>query len=105
MDHILRDTTRDELHNVVAQHKRRAILAKRILGVITLLEDFVGPSDSMWTRRPRTGKVFRAPWHLDARSLGCNLLPLAISIIAATEGKPAGVEGGAMCHRRAIDRK
>ena len=87
MDHILRDTAGDERHDVVAQHKRSTILAKRSLGVTTLPEGPVGPSDSIRTRIPRTGKeVFRAPWHLDARSSECNLMPLVISIIVVKEG-------------------
>ena len=88
VDHIFGDTAGDERHNVVAQHKRGSILAKRSLGVITLLEDSVGPSDLIRTR-PRTGtgkEVFRTPWHLDTRSPGCNLVPVVISIIAAKEG-------------------
>jgi hypothetical protein len=62
VNHIFRDTAGDERHNVVAQHKRSTILAKRSLSVITVLEDFVGPRDSIRTRRSRTGKeVFRVP--------------------------------------------
>jgi hypothetical protein len=104
VDHILRDTAGDECHNVGAQHKCRTVLAKRSLGVITLLEGFVGPSDSTRAQRSRTGKqVFRVPWHLDARSPGCNLVSLAIFIITAMEGDAlprTGVEGGAMRHKR-----
>jgi len=92
--HILGDMAGDERHNVVAQHKRCTILAKRSLGVITFLEDFIGPSDSIRTRRSRMGKeVFKAPprsWrhgiYLFRCSLArCNLVSLVISIIAAKE--------------------
>src|ERR1700733_10492946 len=95
VDHKLRDTGGDERHNVVAQHKRRTILAKRSLGVISLLEHFIGPSDSIRTRRSRTGnEVFRAPRHLNAHSPRCNLVRLVISIIAAKEG----VKGATLYH-------
>ena len=110
MDHILRDTAGDERHNVVAQHKRSTILAKRCLGVITLLEDFVGPSDSIRTRRSRTGKeVFRAPPCSGDMAFGCSLARMQSSasrnIYNRGKGRwRAGVEGGAMCHRRAINK-
>src|ERR1700733_13307292 len=101
VDHKLRDTGGDERHNVTAQHKRRTILAKRSLGVTTFLEHFIGPSDSIRTRRSRTrNEVLRAPRHLNARSPGCNLVRLVISIIAAKEGSAQlySSRRGAMCH-------
>jgi hypothetical protein len=88
----------DERHNVVAQHKCRTVLAKRSLGVITLLEDFVDPSDSIRSQRSRTGwQVFRAPWHLDARLPVCNS-----STSRNIYNRGNGVAGAAMCHRREI---
>ena len=43
VDYMLLDMVGDERHDIIAQHKRRTILAKRSLGCITLDERLVRP--------------------------------------------------------------